>query len=142
MCLLASPAMDVAQALADLLEVGPQLEAAAVFRGAEVLGAVGVDDEGAGRIVGDAGRLLDLAGELRGDSVRATQIRASLAGGGVYVVREAEGDRAVVALAARGATPGLVFYDLKRCLAAVAEEPPKPRRRRTTKKEEEPGDAA
>ncbi|HZD87066.1 MAG TPA: hypothetical protein VE088_03565 [Gaiellaceae bacterium] len=133
--------MDAAQALADLLEVSPQVEAAAIFRGEELLGAVGVDDEAAGRVVGSAGRLLDAAGASRSGGARVTQVRASLAGTGVFVVREPEGERAAVAVASRAATPGLVFYDLKRCLAATAEQPkPKPRRRRT--KKEEPADDA
>jgi hypothetical protein len=135
--------MDAAQALADLLEISPQVDAAALFRGGEILGAVGVDEEAAERVVGSAGLLLDAAGEFRSDGARVTQVHVTLAGAGVFVVREPEGERAAVAVASRAATPGLVFYDLKRCLAATAEETkprPKPRRRRT--KKEEPGDGA
>jgi len=135
--------MDAAQALADLLELSPQVEAAAVFRGGEILGAVGVGEDAAGRLVRDAGRLLDTAAELRSDGVRVTQIRAAFGDGSVFVVCEPEAERAAVAVASPRVTPGLLFYDLKRALAAVAEEPaPKPRRRRTKKQEEDAGDAA
>jgi hypothetical protein len=136
--------MDAARALSDLLELSPEVEAAAVFDRGEILGHVGADYDTAGVIVGAAGQMLDGAGELRSDGSRVTQLRAALAEGAVYVVREAEGNRAAVAVATPRATPGLVFYDLKRVLAAVVEEPkpkPKPRPRRRTKKQEEPGDA-
>ena len=43
-----------------------------------------------------------------------------LSGGDVVGVAAEE--RAIVAVARERATPGLVFYDLKRCLAAVADE--------------------
>lgn len=137
--------MDAAQSLADLLELSPDVEAAAVFRGGELLGVAGAGEEAAGRLVGDAGRLLDRAGEIRSDGSRVTQIHAVLGDGSVFVVRERGGELAAVAVASARATPGLVFYDLKRALAAVAEEPapkakPKPRRR--AKKQEEPADAS
>lgn len=134
--------MDAARALADLLELSPDVEAAALFGGGELLGAAGLDEDAAGRLVGDTGRLLDRAGEIRSDDSRVTQIHAALEDGGVFVVRAREGDRTAVAVASARATPGLVFYDLKRALAAAVEEPkPKPRRRRT-KKQEEPADAS
>lgn len=137
--------MDAAGALADLLELSPDVEAAALFRGRELLGAVGVGEEAAGRLAADAGRLLDRAGETRSDGSRVTQIHAALDGGGVFVAREPQGDGAAVAVASPRATPGLVFYDLKRALAAVAEESSKPKpkpRRRTNKSEEAPADAS
>lgn len=137
--------MDAAQALADLLELSPEVEAAAVFRAGDVLGSVGVGEEAAGRLVDDAARLVAVAGELRSDDSRVTQVRAALRDGSVFVVREPEGERTAVAVATARATPGLVFYDLKRALAAVADEPaakPKPRRRRPKKQEEKDGGAA
>ena len=135
--------MDAAQALADLLELSPEVEAAALFRRGDTLGHAGVDDDTVGLIVGAAGQLLDGAGELRSDGTRVTQVRAALGDGCFFVVREPEGDRAAVAVTTSRATPGLVFYDLKRALAATAgEAEPKPRRRRTKQAEEEPGDAS
>jgi len=136
--------MDAAQALADFLELSPQVEAAALFADGEVLASVGVGEDGAGRLVAAASRLLDSAAEFRSDGARVTQVRAELGDGCVFVVRDAEGERAAVAVASPRATPGLVFYDLKRALIAAAEEPepaPKPRRRRTKKQAEEPADA-
>ena len=44
---------------------------------------------------------------------------AALAGGDLFAVT-GDGERAIAAVANERATPGLVFYDLKRCLAAVA----------------------
>lgn len=132
--------MDAAQALADLLELSPDTEAAALFRGGEVLGAAGVGEETASKLADEAARLLDAAAGHRSDGARVTQIRAELGDASVFVVRDEE--RAALAVAGPRATPGLVFYDLKRALAAAAEAPaPKPRRR-TTKKQEEAGDAA
>ncbi len=132
--------MDAAKPLADLLELSPQIEAAAVFRGEEILGAAGVGDEAARRLVDDAVRLLDSAGKLRSDGSRVAQVRAALSGRSVFVVQQPEGERAAVAVAAGGATPGLVFFDLKRTLAAVAEERATPRGRRAAK--EDTGSAA
>ena len=138
--------MDAAQALADLLELSPEVDAAAIFRLGDILGFAGADSDAAGVLVGAAGQMLDRAGEIRSDGSRVTQLRAALGGGSLFVVREPDGERAAVAVTSPRATPGLVFYDLKRALAALSEEPepkPKPRRRRTTKKPpEEPGDAA
>lgn len=130
--------MDAAEALADLVELSPEVEAAAVFRDGEVLGAVGLGDDAAGRLVADAGRLLDAAAGLRSDGSRVTQLRAALGEGSVFVVREPEGERAAVAVTSPRVTPGLLFYDLKRALAALVDESaPKPRRRRAKKQEEE-----
>jgi hypothetical protein len=135
--------MDAGRALADLLELSPEVEAAALFSRGDILGYAGIDDDTVGVIVGAAGQLLDGAGEIRSDGTRVTQVRAALGEGGFFVVREPEGERAAAAIATSRATPGLVFYDLKRALAATAEEEkPKPRRRRTKKAEEGAGDAA
>jgi len=57
---------------------------------------------------------------IRSDGHRVTQIHASLSGGEVFAVTGADG-RAIVAVAGERSAPGLVFYDLKRCLAAVQE---------------------
>ena len=113
--------MDAAAALADLVEISPQIEAAAVLSGdGELAGSVGIPEARAGVLAHAVSALLDGAAAFRTDQGRVTQLRAELAGGDVFAVAAEE--RAIVAVARGRATPGLVFYDLKRCLAAVADE--------------------
>lgn len=113
--------MDAAAALADLVEISPQIEAAAVVSGdGDLAGSVGIPETRAG-ILGRAARdLLDGAAAFRSDQGRVTQLHAEIAGGDVFAV--AADGQAIVAVARERAAPGLVFYDLKRCLAAVADE--------------------
>jgi predicted regulator of Ras-like GTPase activity (Roadblock/LC7/MglB family) len=114
-------AMDAAAALADLVEISPQIEAAAVVVGdGELAGSVGIPEERAGVLARAVRQLLDGAAAFRSDQGRVTQLHAELAGGDVFAV--AAGERAIVAVARERATAGLVFYDLKRCLAEVANE--------------------
>jgi predicted regulator of Ras-like GTPase activity (Roadblock/LC7/MglB family) len=113
--------MDAAAALADLVEISPQIGTAAVVAGdGEVAGSVGVSEARAGVLARAARELLDGAAAFRSDHGRVTQLHAELAGGDVFAV--AANGRAIVAVARERATPGLVFYDLKRCLARVADE--------------------
>jgi len=65
--------------------------------------------------------LLDGAAASRHDGRRVTQLHAALAGGDVFAVTGANG-QAIVAIVKGPAAPGLFFYDLKRCLAALGEE--------------------
>jgi predicted regulator of Ras-like GTPase activity (Roadblock/LC7/MglB family) len=114
-------AVDATRALADLVEISPQIEAAAVVAAdGEPAGSVGVPEARAGVLARAARELLEGAGAFRSDQGRVTQLHAELAGGEVFAV--AGGEHAIVAVARDRATPGLVFYDLKRCLAAVADE--------------------
>ena len=113
--------MDAAAALADLVEISPQIEAAAVVSGdGEVAGLVGIPEMRAGVLARVVQELLDGAAAFRSDQRRVTQLHAELAGGDVFAV--AADGQAIVAVARERATPGLVFYDLKRCLAAVVDE--------------------
>ena len=113
--------MDAAAALADLVEISPQIEAAAVVVGdGELAGSVGVPEERAGVLARAVQELLVGAAAFRSDQGRVNQLHAELAGGDVFAV--AADERAIVAVARERATPGLVFYDLKRCLAEVADE--------------------
>lgn len=115
-------AMDAAAALADLVEISPQIEAAAVVAGdGELAGSVGVPEARASVLAGAVRELLDGAGSFRSGEGRVTQLHAELAGGDVFAVAGA-GELAIVAIARERTAPGLVFYDLKRCLAAVADE--------------------
>jgi predicted regulator of Ras-like GTPase activity (Roadblock/LC7/MglB family) len=113
--------MDAAAALADLVEISPQIEAAAVVSGDGALAAsVGIPETRAGVLARAVQELLDGAAAFRSDQGRVTQLHAELAGGDVFAV--ATDEQAIVAVARERAAPGLVFYDLKRCLAAVADE--------------------
>ena len=112
--------MDAAAALADLVEISPQIEAAAVVaQDGEMAGSVGVPEARASVLARAVRELLDGAAAFRSDQGRVTQLHAELAGGDLFAV--AADDQAIVAVARERATPGLVFYDLKRCLAAVSE---------------------
>jgi predicted regulator of Ras-like GTPase activity (Roadblock/LC7/MglB family) len=111
--------MDAAAALADLVEISPQIEAAAVVApSGEMAGSVGVPEARANVLARAVRELLDGAAAFRSDQGRVTQLHAELAGGDLFAV--AADDHAIVAVARERATPGLVFYDLKRCLAAVS----------------------
>jgi predicted regulator of Ras-like GTPase activity (Roadblock/LC7/MglB family) len=114
--------MDAGRALADLAEISPQIEAAAVVSPDGALeGSVGVPDA-RGTVLARAVReLLDGAAALRREGGRVTQVHAELADGDVFAVSGAD-ERTIVAVVRDSAAPGLVFHDLKRCLAAVAGE--------------------
>src|ERR1700719_3261909 len=119
--LIASTAMEAGRALADLVEISPQIEAAAIVAGDGALaGSVGISEGRAGALTRAVRELLERAA-FRSDRSRVTQLHASLGDGEVFAVTEARG-RTIVAVASERAVPGLVFYDLKRCLAAAEGE--------------------
>ena len=114
--------MDAGRALADLVEISPQIEAAAVVAADGALaGSVGVPEGQSDALARAARELLDRAAAFRSDGVRVTQIHAALGDGEVFAVT-GSGGRTVVAVASERTAPGLLFYDLKRCLAAVEGE--------------------
>src|ERR671926_779170 len=129
-CVSVSPAMDAAQALADLTEISSQIEAAALFgEDGDVAASTFADDERARAFVRVARELLEAAGGLR-SSAAPNQVEVATAEGSVFVVRD--DGRLIAATTTPEPTVGLVFYDLKSCLrsAAAEEEPaPKPKRR-------------
>jgi predicted regulator of Ras-like GTPase activity (Roadblock/LC7/MglB family) len=111
------------KALAELLEISSQVEAAVLFdRNGKVLGSTLADDA-AQRIAAAARALLDEAERLRDDNGGVVQVEASLPEGSVFVVRE--GTNAAAAVTSPEPTAGLVFYDLKQCLQRA-----KPKRKR------------
>ncbi len=110
--------MEAAQALADLLLASPQIEAATVFDSDDApLGSVGVSVRSTAVAVRAGRTLLEDAGGVRGVG-EATQVHASLDGGEVFVVGK-RGGPAILAVTAPRQPAGLLFHDLKRCLAAV-----------------------
>jgi predicted regulator of Ras-like GTPase activity (Roadblock/LC7/MglB family) len=114
--------VDAARALADLVEISPQIEAAAVVTGeGAVLGSVGVPEARAEALAHASQELLGRAAAFRSDGIRVTQIHATVGDGEVFAVTGSRG-QSVVAVARERSAPGLVFYDLKRCLAAVEGE--------------------
>jgi predicted regulator of Ras-like GTPase activity (Roadblock/LC7/MglB family) len=125
--------MDTAVALADLTEISAQIEAAVVFDDdGTVLASTLADGGPSERLVRAALDLLGAARERGAGGARSlTQLEAALRGGSVFVARDQ--DRSIVAITSADPTSGLVFYDLKTCLRALAEAPAKPKRRRPTK---------
>jgi hypothetical protein len=113
--------MEAARALADLVEISPQIEAAAVVSGeGELAGSIGVPEGRTGGLAQAVRNLLEGAAVFRRES-RVTQLHAELADGDLFAVTGPD-DRTIVAVAGGRVAPGLVFYDLKRCLGAVADE--------------------
>jgi hypothetical protein len=117
--LLASALVDPGRALADLVEISPQLEAAALLTGdGQVAGSIGIPDARVSVLARAVRELLDGAA-FRAEG-RVTQVYAELDVGDVFAVA-GDGERRIVAVASGRPAPGLVFYDLKRCLARLEE---------------------
>ena len=129
--------MDAASALADLTEISSQVEVAAVVDAdGAVLGSTLTGEPATDRFVQAGIGLFDAATSRFGSSGRSvTQVEAALRDGSIFAIRE--DGLGIVARTSAGPTSGLVLYDLKTCLRAVAAaKKPKPRRRRPAKKSE------
>jgi hypothetical protein len=121
--------VDAAEAIADLLELSSQVEAAVLFDASGAVEASSVADETGGTAL--ARRALDLvaaAGSLRAGASAVTRVEARLAAGGLVVVRE--GERLAAATTLPDAPAALVVYDLRTALRVSAPGAPKPRRPR------------
>ena len=113
--------MDAAQALAELRDVSSQIEAACLFDSdGKVIGSTFSDAGEASRFADAASALLASADSFPRDADAGplAQLEATTREGSVFVVRDAE--RAVAAVTKPEPTVGLVFYDLKSCLRALA----------------------
>jgi predicted regulator of Ras-like GTPase activity (Roadblock/LC7/MglB family) len=126
--------MDPAAALAELIEISSQVEAAVLFStdGSVIASTLG-DDGRAADLATAARRLFETAeeGEREGPGARPLiQLEAATLDGSVFVVRD--GERLIAATTGPEPTVGLVFYDLKTCLRQTAQpvEAPKPKRAR------------
>ena len=131
--------MDAAQALADLVEISAQIEAAVLAEtDGTVLASTLADEERAQAVVRDAVELLHTAAGGAGEPV---QLEAAVPEGSVFVVRDDK--RLVAAVTGREPTVGLVLYDLKTCLRLAGEDarPAKKAASRARKKKDD-GDAA
>ena len=122
--------MEAAAALADLTQVSSQIEAAAVFdESGALLASTRAGDAGGRELVEGARSLLAAAVAVRREGGPAVvRVEAALRAGSVFVV--SEGQLAIVAITAPEPTSGLVVYDLRTCLRAVAAPAEKPKRRR------------
>ena len=126
--------VDVASALADLTEISSQIEAAAVL--GSTLGAEPETE----RLVQAGVGLLEAATSRFGSSGRSvTQLEAALREGSLFVVREDA--LGIVARTSAGPTSGLVLYDLRTCLRAVAATRKKSKPRSRAAKKTETADA-
>jgi len=139
--------MDAAAALERLQEISSQVRAAVIFeRGGKVVGSTFADDQRAKDVAEEAEALLTEAEQRHdagGETAEFAQLEVALQGGSVFVVRD--GDRLIAATTQPEPTVGLVFYDLKSCLRAVAAErdeeaTPRPKAKRAASAEK--GDAA
>lgn len=133
--------MDAEHALADLMEISSQVEAAVVL-GPE--GSVEASTLAASsrseRLAAAARELLDGAAAARssGGGPVPTEVGVTTRRGSVFVVRAAHAT--IVAATPPGATAGLVLYDLRTALRQLEDGPPEPkarRRRRTAKAADE-----
>jgi len=109
-------------ALADLTEISSQIESAVLFGADGKVVAATIPDEPAAQVAASAKALLEQATQI-GDG-ELTQIEASTSAGSLFVVKD--GTTMIAASTTAEPTAGLVFYDLKECLRAVAKPPAKP----------------
>jgi predicted regulator of Ras-like GTPase activity (Roadblock/LC7/MglB family) len=116
--MLGLPAVDAAQALADLVEISSQIESAVLAEGDGTVLASTLEDEARAKAIADEARAL-LQGAA-GPAGEPTQVEVAFNEGCVFVVTD--GERLVAAVTARDPTAGLVFYDLKTCLRMSGEE--------------------
>jgi len=114
--------VDPARALSDLTEISSQIRAAAIFDASGAVIASTLADEASARRFVEAARALLASAEAARREPGAeplVQLEAATAEGSVFVVRDDAG-RAVAAVTRPEPTAGLVFYDLKSCLRALA----------------------
>jgi predicted regulator of Ras-like GTPase activity (Roadblock/LC7/MglB family) len=112
--------MDAQAALAELLELSSQVEAAAILGpGGAVEASTLAEDARADRLARCGRDLLEAAAEVRSGGPDVTRIEVALAGGSVFAVRES--GRSIVATTVPQPTSGLVVYDLRTALRRLEE---------------------
>lgn len=132
--------MDAAHALADLTEISSQVQAAVLLGEDGVVAASTLGDDARTQAIARAARELLAAAEEVGSSGRSLlQLEISLREGSVFVVRE--GGACVAATTTPAPTSGLVFYDLKTCLRALAPKDDKPAAKSRRQKKKAASDA-
>ena len=124
--------MDAAQALAELMELSSQITAAVVLDGdGESLASSSEDAARTDALVAATRELVAAAADLGSGGHEVTRVEVELADGALFVLRE--GGHTVGATTGPDPTSGLVVYDLRTCVQAIA--PPKKRRARKPKEE-------
>jgi predicted regulator of Ras-like GTPase activity (Roadblock/LC7/MglB family) len=119
-------------ALAELIEISSQIEAAVLFDAQGKVVAATLRDDRADWVASSARALLEQAAQVTEGDI--TQVEAATADGSLFVVRE--GELMIAASTSPEPTSGLVFYDLKSGLRRAASKPrskPKPKRQSNTK---------
>lgn len=106
--------VDAAGAIADLIEISPQVRHVAVVEADGGIVGTNAAPDAAERLADVGGRLLREAESL---NAGVAQLEAATVGGSVFVVRD--GGRVIAATTTPEPTVGLVFYDLKTCLRSI-----------------------
>lgn len=113
--------MDADAALAELLELSSQVEAAAILAPDGSVEASTLADAPRAERIARCGRdLLDAAVGVRADGPDVNRVEVALAGGSVFAVRES--GRTIVATTVPEPTSGLVLYDLRTALRRLGED--------------------
>jgi predicted regulator of Ras-like GTPase activity (Roadblock/LC7/MglB family) len=121
-------------ALAELLEISSQIEAAVLFDAKGKVVAATLRDDRADWVASAARALVEQAAAAKVADGDITQVEAATAEGSLFVVRE--GESMIAATTSSEPTTGLVFYDLKSCLRKAAAKPkPKPRAKSKPKRQ-------
>jgi hypothetical protein len=114
---LASAPVDAGGALADLMEISAQVEAAVVLdENGEVACSSTPDAERTQRLARAARAALAAAEPVR-RGADVTQLEASTRAGTLFVVRN--GGRTIAATTGAAPSSGLVFHDLETCLRSL-----------------------
>lgn len=123
--------MDAPQAVAELMKLSTQVEAAVVM-GADggVVASSPEDSAVADMLAASARELVSAASEL-GAAQSVTRVEVELADGAVFVL--SEGDRTIAARTGPEPAAGLVVYDLRTCLRSIEDEPKRKRSARKAK---------
>jgi predicted regulator of Ras-like GTPase activity (Roadblock/LC7/MglB family) len=129
--------MDPASALADLIEISSQIDAAVVFgQDGTVVASTFADESRTEKLARIGRSLLEEAERVpTGRERKLTRLEVVLPEGTVFVARGS--GSSIVATTSPTPASRLVFHDLETCLRAVAEaaeQPGTPARRRTTRK--------
>jgi predicted regulator of Ras-like GTPase activity (Roadblock/LC7/MglB family) len=124
--------MEPAQALADLVEISSQIEAAVLVDGDGSVVASTLDDATRAAALATVTQDVVARAETVAAGREVTQVEVSLAEGSVFAVRS--GARTILATTRPDPTVGLVLYDLRSALRnAAASTASKPKRTRAKK---------
>ena len=114
-------AMTADQALEELLEVSPQIEATVIAErdGSPIAASMGDAGAGSDTLAAHGLRVLERAEAARIELGREPVVQCEIATGDGHVFVVTDSDRYIVAVTGADPTVGLVFYDLKTALRTV-----------------------